>query len=121
VRLAKLAARSRPHYSPQLRFRILEHRRKYMLSVHETTRRFLVTHQTIYNWLEELHHQPDATSIGSTVVPVPPVRRFSDAVRRLVRQMKDVGFGGKKKGSRSCSAPPGRSPHAASDGSSGRS
>ena len=97
ARLAKLEARSRPHYSPALRFRILEHMRRYMLSVQETARRFLVTPQTIYNWLDELRQDPTATTIGSTVLPVPPVRRFSDAVRRLIRQMKDVGFGGKKK------------------------
>ena len=97
ARLAKLAARSRPHYSPELRFRILEHMRRYMLSVQETARRFLVTPQTIYNWLDELRQDPEATTIGSSVVPVPPLRRFSDAVRRLIRQMKDIGFGGKKK------------------------
>jgi transposase InsO family protein/septum formation topological specificity factor MinE len=97
ARLAKLAARSRPHYSPELRFRILEHMRKYMLSAQETARRFLVTPQTIYNWLDELRQDPAATTIGSTVVPVPPVRRFSQAFRRLIRQMKEVGFGGRKK------------------------
>ena len=97
ARLARLEPRSRPRYSPELRFRILEHMRTYMLSVQETARRFLVTPQTIYNWIDELRQDPAATTIGSTVVPVPPVRRFSDAVRRLVRQMKGVGFGGKKK------------------------
>ena len=39
ARLAKLAARSRPHDSPELRFRILEQMRSYMLSVQETARR----------------------------------------------------------------------------------
>jgi transposase InsO family protein len=97
ARLERLEPRSRPHYSPQLRFRILEHMRTYMLSVQETARRFLVTPQTIYNWIDELRQSPTATTIGSTVVPVPPVRRLSDAVRRLVRQMKSLGFGGKKK------------------------
>jgi len=97
ARLARLEPRSRPRYSPELRFRILEHMRTYMLSVQETARRFLVTPQTIYNWIDELRQDPAATTIGSTVVPVPPVRRFSDAVRRLIRQMKGVGCGGKKK------------------------
>ncbi len=94
ARLAKLAARSRPHYSPELRFRILEHMRQYMLSVQEAAGRFLVA---LYNWLDEISQDPAATTIGSTVIPVPPVRRFSDAVRRLIRQMKGVRFGGKKK------------------------
>jgi transposase-like protein len=53
--------------------------RKYMLSLQETARRFLVTPQTVYNWLDELRQDPGATTIGSTVIPVPPLRRFSDA------------------------------------------
>jgi transposase InsO family protein len=97
ARLAKLDARRRPHYSPELRFRILEHMRKFMLSVQDAAARFSVTPQTIYNWLDELRQHPGATTVGSTVVPVPPVRRFATAVRRLVRQMNDAGFGAKKK------------------------
>jgi len=71
--------------------------KKYLLGVEDTARRFGVTPQTIYNWIDELRQHPETTSIGSTVVPVPPVRRFSQGVRRLLRQMKDAGFGGKKK------------------------
>jgi transposase-like protein len=97
ARLAKLEARRRPHYSPQLRFRILEHMRKFMLSAQDTATRFSVTPQTIYNWLDEIRQHPAATTVGSTVVPVPPIRTFSMAVRRVVRQMEAAGFGGKKK------------------------
>ena len=68
--------------------------KEYLLSVEETARRFLVTHQTIYNWLDELRQHLDKKTVGSTVAPVPPVRRFSLGVRRLVRQMKQAGFGG---------------------------
>jgi transposase InsO family protein len=71
--------------------------KRYMLTVEETARRFLVTPQTIYNWLAEMRRNPDATSVGSKVVAVPPVRRYSSAVRRLVQQMDEAGFGGKKK------------------------
>jgi len=68
-----------------------------MLSVEETARRFLVSPQTIYNWLAEMLRHPDTETIGSIVKPVPPVRTFSRAVRRLVHQMDEAGFGGKKK------------------------
>ena len=97
ARLDKRDPRRRPHYTPPLRFQILEHMKKYLLSVEETARRFLVTPQTIYNWLDELRQHPDKKTVGSTVRPVPPVRRFSQGVRRLVRQMKQAGFGGQKK------------------------
>jgi transposase InsO family protein len=97
ARLEKLDPRRRPHYTPPLRFRILEHMRTYMLSTEETARRFCLTPQTVYNWMGEMRQRPEATTIGSTVVPVPPIRSFSQAVRRLVHQMGQAGFGGKKK------------------------
>ena len=97
ARLEKLGPRRRPHYSPPLRFRILEHRKTYLVTVEETARRFLVTPQTIYSWIEEMRRDPETTSVGSKIVPVPPVKRYAPAVRRLVQQMKEAGFGGKKK------------------------
>ncbi len=45
ARMARDQPRHRPHYTPPLRFRILEHQRVYMLSVEETARRFCVTPQ----------------------------------------------------------------------------
>jgi putative transposase len=97
ARIERVEPRRRRRYTPPLRFRILEHMRRYLLSVEETARHFLVTPQTIYNWLAEMRRHPDATTVGSTVHPVPPVRTFSRAVRRLVQQMDEAGFGGKKK------------------------
>jgi len=97
ARLERVEPRRRRHYTPPLRFRILEHRRTYLLSVEETARRFLVTPQTIYNWIAEVEHHPDRDTVGATVKPVPPVRSFSRAVRRLIQQMDQAGFGGKKK------------------------
>jgi transposase InsO family protein len=97
TRLERVEPRRRRHYTPPLRFRILEHVKRYMLTVDETARRFLVTPQTIYNWIAEMRRNPDATTVGSKVVAVPPVRRYSSAVRRLVQQMDEAGFGGKKK------------------------
>ena len=97
ARLERVGPRRRPHYSPPLRFRILEHRKKYLLTVEETARRFLVTPQTIYNWIDEMRREPEATTVGAKIAPVPPVKRYALAVRRLVQQMKEAGFGGKKK------------------------
>ncbi len=89
--------RRRHHYSPKLRFRILEHQRRFLLRVEETASRFHVTSQTVYNWLAELRENPEAQTIGSLLKPTPPVRRFADVVRRLCRQMEALGFGGKQK------------------------
>jgi transposase InsO family protein len=95
--ISQREARRRHRYSPGLRFRILEHMRKHMLSIKETARRFHVTDQTIYNWLADLRENPEAKTIGSLLKPNPPIRRFSDVVRRLCGQMKKLGFGGKRK------------------------
>jgi transposase-like protein len=98
ARMGREEPRHRRHYTPPLRFRILEYQRVYMLSVEETARRFCLTPQTIRNWMHELGRQPDGTkTVGKKIVSVPPIRRYSCAVRRLVQQMKDAGFGGKKK------------------------
>ena len=97
ARFERVEPRRRRHYTPPLRFRILEHMKRYMLTVEETARRFLVTPQTIYNWIAEMRRDPDATRVGSKIVAVPPVRRYSSAVRRLVQQMDEAGFGGKRK------------------------
>ena len=97
ARLERVEPRRRRHYTPPLRFRILEHMKTYMLTVEEAARRFLVTPQTLYNWLAEVRRHPDRDTVGSLVRPVPPIRRYSCAVRRLVQQMDQAGFGGKKK------------------------
>jgi transposase-like protein len=86
ARLERVEPRRRRHYTPPLRFRILQHMNRYMLSVEETARCFLVTPQTIYNWIAEMRPNPDAIRVGSRIVAVPPVRRYSTAVRRLVQR-----------------------------------
>lgn len=95
---AEMEPRRRNHYTPSLRFRILEHMRKYMLTLEQAAERFVITGQTIRNWLEELERAPSATTIGKPLVdPQPPIQRFADGVRRLIQAMKDAGIGGKKK------------------------
>jgi transposase InsO family protein len=68
--------------------------RAYLLSVEETAHRFRITPQTLYNWLGDSRRHPEATSVGSLLKPVPPLRRYADVVRALARRMKDSGFGG---------------------------
>jgi putative transposase len=93
-RIERIPPHERPHYSPEARFEIVLHRHRFLLSVDETARRFLVTPQTIYNWLRELKRNPDAHTIGSLLKPTPPIRRYGDVARRLARQMKRSGFEG---------------------------
>jgi transposase InsO family protein len=95
---AEIDPRRRNHYTPSLRFRILEHMRQYMLSIEQTAQRFVVTGQTVRNWLADLDRNSGDTTIGKPLVsPEPPIRRFADGVRRLIQLMKQHGLGGKKK------------------------
>jgi transposase InsO family protein len=93
-RIERIAPRHRPHYSPEIRFQILCHRQRYLLSVSETGRRFGVSTQTILRWLDEARRSPDCETVGSLLKPVPPLRRIRDVVRQLVRDLKRHGFGG---------------------------
>lgn len=95
---AEVQPRRRNHYTPPLRFRVLQHTRKYMLTIDQTADRFVVTTQTIRNWLDDLERHPGATTVGKPLVdPQPPIRRFTDATRRLIQEIMRFGVGGKKK------------------------
>lgn len=91
ARLAKIPERRRPHYSPAQRFRIIEIKRLLGWTHEETAATFLVCQNTISNW--EAAVDPGTQTVGSTVMPVPPVVRFSDAVRSLAQTMRRLGFG----------------------------
>lgn len=97
ARITRIEPRHRPHYTPHARYRILQHMRRYLLSVDETAAAFLVTPQTVYNWIHETDDKPGSNAIGSSVAASPPVQRFATAVGDLVRQMFAAGFGGKRK------------------------
>src|SRR5262245_53532390 len=86
ARLRRFPARERPHYSPSERFAIVDHMKAHLLSVEMAAERFVVTPQTIYNWLRELREQPAKDTIGSLLKPVPPVVRYHDVVRALARR-----------------------------------
>ncbi len=54
ARLWRIEPHSRPHYKPTERLAILWHRARYGMSVEATAKAFLVTHQTVINWLKEI-------------------------------------------------------------------
>jgi transposase InsO family protein len=91
-RFGRLPERRRPHYRPAMRFRALEIKNLLGWSRAFAARVFLVCPNTISNW--ERSADPVARTVGSTLEPVPPVRRFADTVRSTIQLMVRAGFGG---------------------------
>ena len=89
----KVPDRNRPHYEPEQRFRILRIRSFLGLSQRETAEMFRVSKETIARWESEATSSPEDAA-RSLVWPNPPVRRFADVVRMLVKTMELAGFGG---------------------------
>src|SRR5664280_40753 len=93
TRWDKVPERHRPHYVPEQRFRILRIRSFLGLSQRETAEMFRVSTETIARWEMET-----TTAVGGIahplVAPNPPVRRFADVVRAVVKTMELSGFGG---------------------------
>src|ERR1035441_1816168 len=93
ARWDKVPERHRPHYPPEQRFRILRIRSILGLSQRETAVMFRVSTETIARW------EMEATSAdGDAPLPLgapnPPVRRFADVARAMVKTMELAGFGG---------------------------
>jgi transposase InsO family protein len=93
ARWDKVPERHRPHYPPEQRFRILRIRSFLGLSQHETAEMFRVSTETIARWEMETT-SPDEEAPRPLVAPNPPVRRFADVVRAVVKTMELAGFGG---------------------------
>jgi transposase InsO family protein/DNA-binding XRE family transcriptional regulator len=97
ARWEKVPERQRPHYGPEQRFRILRIRSFLGLSQRETAEMFRVSVETIARWETETT-RPDGEAPRpaprSLVAPNPPVRRFADVVRAVVKTMELAGFGG---------------------------
>jgi hypothetical protein len=89
-RFRRIPERERPHFSPPQRFRALEIRSLLGWSRQIAARVFLVCPNTISNW--ERSADPHAQSVGSTVKPVPPVRRFADSVRATAQLLARCGM-----------------------------
>ncbi len=85
----------RPHYGPEQRFRILRIRSFLGLSQRETAAMFRVSVETIVRWeMEAMSPDGDDPTPRPLVAPNPPVRRFADVVRAVVKTMELAGFGG---------------------------
>jgi transposase InsO family protein len=93
ARWDKVPERQRPHYGPEQRFRVLRIRSFLGLSQRETAAMFRVSVETIARWEMETT-STDGEAPHPLVAPNPPVRRFADVVRALVKTMELVGFGG---------------------------
>jgi transposase InsO family protein/DNA-binding XRE family transcriptional regulator len=93
ARWDKVPERHRPHYAPEQRFRILRIRSFLGLSQRETAEMFRVSTETIARWEMEATTADDKAP-RPLVAPNPPVRRFADVVRMLVKTMELAGFGG---------------------------
>jgi len=93
-RWQKVPERRRPHYTPQLRFQILELKSLLGLSQKETAQLFAISTNTVGRWEQEVATNPGKETVGSLVKPNPPVRRYADVVRHLVHTMRSAGFGG---------------------------
>lgn len=65
------------------------------MSQPETARLFRVSVGTIARW--EAMANPASKTVGSTVAPVPPVRRYNDTVHHLVQTLAALGFGGSRR------------------------
>jgi DNA-binding XRE family transcriptional regulator len=86
--------RHRPHYAPEQRFRILRIRSFLGLSQRETAAMFRVSTETIARW--EMEATGADREVARPLVSTdPPVRRFADVVRAVVKTMELAGFGGR--------------------------
>jgi len=97
ARWDKVPERQRPHYGPEHRFRILRIRTFLGLSQRETSAMFRVSVETVARWETEAMspgEEGPCPSPRPLVAPNPPVRRFADAVRAVVKTMELAGFGG---------------------------
>ena len=87
ARWDKVPERHRPHYVPEQRFRILRIRSFLCLSQRETAEMFRVSPETIARWEMETT-STDGEAPHPLVAPNPPVRRFADVVRAMVKTME---------------------------------
>ncbi|HLA78363.1 MAG TPA: DDE-type integrase/transposase/recombinase [Vicinamibacteria bacterium] len=92
VRLDKVPPRKRPHYTPVQRFMILMQMQLAGMAQPEAAARFRVSVGTISDWNASAN--PDTKTVGSTVKPTPPVRRYNDTVQHLTQLMAGFGFTG---------------------------
>ncbi len=96
-RLGFLPAAQRVRFRPEGRYQVVIHARTFGLSLHDAAKRFLVDENTIARWIREATKNPDATTVGSLLKAVPPVRTISDVVRETVAHLDRLKVGGSRK------------------------
>ena len=60
------------------------------LSAEKTAHTFRISATTVLHWEQEARGEPERETVGSLLKPTPPVRRYADVVRHLVRTMAAV-------------------------------
>ncbi len=93
ARWDRVPERHRPHYHAEQHYRILRIRNLLGLSQRETAQMFRVSIETIARW-EKNGTDTEGEVHRPLVVAIPPVRRFADVVRAMVKTMALAGFGG---------------------------
>jgi len=104
-RFARSPDRHRPYYAATQRFRILEIKNFLAWNAKQAARAFLVCPTTILNW--EHAADPESRTVGSTVRPIPPLRRAANVVQSTVQAMIRYGLGGQDLVSRTLPGPAG--------------
>jgi hypothetical protein len=117
ARWDKVPERQRPHYAPEERFRILRIRSFLGLSQRETAEMFRVSTETIARW--EIEATATDREVARPLVATdPPVRRFADVVRMLVKTMELAGAAGAGEGLDGSASREGTTPESRLDGGS---
>jgi transposase InsO family protein len=97
-RWKKIPERHRPHYTPEQRYEILRIKGHLVLSAKETADLFALSAGTIHRWISDLllaqQADPNVAKIGEKLQPTPPVRRYADVFRRLLKVLSVQGVGG---------------------------
>ena len=57
----------------------------------------MISAQTIKRWYDEAAREPTKKTVGSLLKAMPPLMRYTDVPRDLVRLMEQMGFGGCKR------------------------
>ena len=91
ARLRKLAPKKRPHYTGPARFKALEVRQAMGWSIEEAASEFVVSEHTFARWEDAA--DPIRKTVGPDIQPIPPLRRYADVVRALVRFAERLGMG----------------------------
>lgn len=91
TRLRKIAPKKRPHYSGPARFKALQLRQAMGWSIEEAASQFVVTPTTFTRWEDAA--DPARQTVGPDIQPDPPIRRYADVVRTVVRLAERLGMG----------------------------